>query len=123
MKMITSSSLNLSNVNSTDLFSTSTSISTSTTTTTNLKDNQEKGIEKEKEKINLNPHLVSMINETWDALESPIFKFALEDCLDVTFRTFCNQMYTQCVLKYTSKVVAMRLYEICFKSLSFVLYS
>jgi len=44
----------------------------------------------------LNPNLEKMINETWDALESMSFKIALEDCLDATFRIFCDQIHTEC---------------------------
>merc|ERR1711988_2062875 len=44
----------------------------------------------------LNPNLKQMINETWDALESMSFKVALEDCLDATFRVFCDQIHAEC---------------------------
>lgn len=37
--------------------------------------------------------LHEMVNETWDAFESPSFKLAVEDCLDVTFRVFLEDLF------------------------------
>eukprot|EP00624_Nannochloropsis_granulata_P002123 evm.model.NODE_20518_length_48474_cov_83.695778.5 len=37
--------------------------------------------------------LHEMVNETWDALESPSFKLAVEDCLDATFRVFLEDLF------------------------------
>ena len=37
--------------------------------------------------------LSEMVNETWDALESPSFKLAVEDCLDATFRVFLEDLF------------------------------
>ena len=47
--------------------------------------------------------LSEMVNETWDALESPSFKLAVEDCLDATFRVFLEDLF-RCLYAMPSAV-------------------